>query len=67
MRTLVQGELFSVDLGKPLASQMEAAGKRFAEKHGQPPAATYGNLPAEAAGVVADRSVPPGHLWLELG
>jgi hypothetical protein len=67
VKTLVQGELFSIDLGKPLADQMTAAGKRFVEKHGCQPAGVHGNLPEAAEGVVADRSVPPGHLWLELG
>jgi hypothetical protein len=71
MRTLHQGELYSIDKRAPLAGQLEWAHKRFRLKHKSEPVDVRWNPGAYKDDTLADKpavdkSVPPGHVWLEL-
>lgn len=72
MRTLSKGELFSLDRRAPLDPQVAQAIKRFNTKHRCAPADIRWNpgsyKDADATTQLAvDRSIPPMHLWLEIG
>lgn len=72
MKTLHQGELFSLDKRAPLAGQLALARKRFRVKHGCDPIDIHWNPgpfkdDSATEKPTLDRSLPPGHMWLELG
>jgi hypothetical protein len=71
MKSLRQGELFSLDRRCGLDAQLQSARKRFKQKHNCEPLQIVWNPEGfkdtkALVHIVVDKTVPPGHLWLEL-
>lgn len=72
MKLLRTGELYSLDRRAGLDTQVESAVRRFTMKHGCAPihiCYNPGDLFKDKLckdPPVVDKTLPPGHLWLEL-
>ena len=71
MRTLRQGELYSLDRRVGLDIQVAQCIKKFQTKHKAEPVDVRWNPegykdPQSTLTLIVDKSVPPLHLWLEL-